>query len=119
MSDETLSLDDLSAELDKCVLEAQKFIGRFKDLAARLDLPDADDSRQTLEATESLIFSYRDIARRVAQDVKEASPEGEAVLLALIVWATRQIRRATLMLKQQVFRLENILGTETESLSIS
>jgi hypothetical protein len=68
-----------SAELDKSVLDAKEFIWRFKNLPARLDLSDTDDSLQTLEATESLIFSYRDIARRVAQDVREGSisPEEE------------------------------------------
>ncbi len=67
MLDETVSLDHLSAELDKSVLDAEEFICRFKDLAARLALADTDDSFQPLKETESLIFSYRDIARRVAR----------------------------------------------------
>jgi hypothetical protein len=117
----TFSLEDLSAELDRSVLDAEEFIRRFKDLAARLDAPDTDQTLRTVEATESLISSYRDIARRVAQDVKKGSmsPEEQSALLGLIAWATRQIRRATLVLKRQISRLEDMLGKEIESLSVS
>ncbi len=109
MLDETVSLDHLSAELDKSVLDAEEFICRFKDLAARLALADTDDSFQPLKETESLIFSYRDIARRVAYHVRKGSisPEEESALLGLIAWAGRQIRRATLMLRRQFFRLDD------------
>ena len=121
MPDGKLSLEVLSAEMDKSVLEAEEFIWRFKELVAKLDLPDTHDSLQALEATESLILSYRDIARRVAQDVREGaiSPEEESVLLGLIAWATRQIRRAALMLQRQIFRLDDMMGKEIESLSAS
>jgi hypothetical protein len=40
------------------------------------------------------------------------------VVLGLIAWATRQIRRATLMLKRQIFRLDETVGKGIESLSI-
>lgn len=116
-----LSRSTLSADLDKSVLSAEELIWRFKNLAARLDLSDTDDSHQAFEATESLIFSYRDIARRVAHHVREGSisPEEESVLLGLIAWATREIQRATLMLTRQIFRLDDTRGKGAESLSVS
>jgi hypothetical protein len=105
------STEDLYAEIDKCVREGNEFVKRFKDLAAQLALPPDDSSFQILTEAETLLLEHSEIARRFASRMKENSLSElkKAEIRDALAAATRQIRRASLLLQVQIFRLDKMV----------
>jgi len=111
---EDSSTEDLFAEIDKCVLEGNEFIKRFKDLAAQLALPPDDSSFQALAEAEALLLEHSEIARRFASRMRESSlwEPKQAEIREALASATRQIRRASLLLQVQIFRLDRMMDRQ-------
>lgn len=105
------STEDLYAEIDKCALEGNEFVKRFKDLAAQLALPPDDSSFQVLTEAEALLLEHSEIARRFASRMRESSLSElkKAEIREALASATRQIRRASLLLQVQIFRLDRMV----------
>jgi hypothetical protein len=112
--DEGPSIEDLFAEIDRCVLEGNEFVKRFKELAAQLALPPDDSSFQVLAEAEALLNEHSEIARRFASRMKESSlwQPKQAEIREALGSATRQIRRASLLLQVQVFRLDKMVDRQ-------
>jgi hypothetical protein len=108
------STEDLFAEIDKCVLEGNEFVKRFKELAAQLALPPDDSSFQVLAEAESLLLEHSEIARRFANRMRESSlwEPKQAEIREALTAATRQIRRASLLLQVQIFRLDRMMDRQ-------
>jgi hypothetical protein len=108
------STEDLFAEIDKCVSEGNEFVKRFKDLAAQLALPPDDSSFQVLAEAEALLLEHTEIARRFASRMKETSlwEPKQAEIREALASATRQIRRASLLLQVQIFRLDRMVDSQ-------
>lgn len=109
--DEEPSTEELHADIDKCVLEANEFVKRFKDLAEQLALPPDDSSFQVVTRAEALLREHSEIAQRLASRIMERSlPEKKkAQVREALNSATRQIRRASLLLQVQIFRLDKMV----------
>ncbi len=105
------STEDLFAEIDKCVREGNEFVKRFKDLAAQLALPPNDNSFQVLNEAEALLLEHSEIARRFTSRMRESSlwEPKQAEIRETLAQATRQIRRASLLLQAQIFRLDRMM----------
>lgn len=105
------STEDLYAEIDKVVREANEFVNRFKDLAAQLALPPDDSSFHVLSEAEALLLEHSQIARRFAGRIEERwlSEAKKAEIREALSAATRQIRRASLLLQVQIFRLDRMM----------
>ena len=108
---EGASIEGLSSEIDRCVAEAKEFVQRFKELAEQVQLPRDDTSFQVLGEAEALLVEHSKIARAFATQIqqREVPEENEAEVRASLAQATRQIRRASLLLQVQVFRLDRML----------
>ena len=108
------STDELFAEIDKCVREGNEFVKRFKELAAQLALPPDDSSFQVLAEAEALLLEHSEIARRFATRMRESSlwQPKQAEIREALAAATRQIRRASLLLQVQIFRLDRMVDRQ-------
>jgi hypothetical protein len=105
------SVEELSSEIDRCVSEAKVFVDRFKELADQVQLPRNDSSFQVLAEAEALLLEHSRIARSFAAQIQhsEVPEQNQAAVRAALAEATRQIRRASLLLQVQVFRLDRML----------
>ncbi len=111
---EESSTEDLFAEIDKCVREGNEFVKRFKELAAQLALPPDDSSFQALNEAEALLMEHSEIARRFGSRMRESSlwEPKQAEIRETLAKATRQIRRASLLLQVQIFRLDRMMDSQ-------
>jgi len=110
-SSEGASVEELSSEIDRCVAEATEFVKRFKEMADQLQLPRDDSSFQALAEAEALLLEHSRIARSFAAQLQQRQVPGQSAsqVRTALAKATRQIRRASLLLQVQVFRLDRML----------